>query len=97
MFSYNYIIEIAKHSYGVGRSLGLDELEHGAVYPPSLCHLPIKSTSKTNGVVLDPFCGSGTTGEVAIELGRRFIGYEINSNFVELTNLRLSKKVEEMK
>ena len=46
--------------------------------------------------MLDPFCGSGTTGDVSMELGRRFIGYEINSNFVELSNLRLSKKIKEM-
>ena len=90
-------IEIAKHSYGVGKSLGMEDVEHGAVYPNDLCYLPIKSTSKNDGLVLDPFCGSGTTGEVSIELGRRFVGYEINSNFVELTELRLSNKVKLMK
>lgn len=89
-------IESAKHSYGVGRSLGLDELEHGAVYPPTLCYLPIKSSSSVDDIVLDPFCGSATTGEVSLELGRKFIGYEINSNFVELSKLRLSKKINDM-
>jgi hypothetical protein len=34
-------------------------------------------------LVLDPFCGSGTTGEVAVRLGRRFIGIEINPEYVE--------------
>ncbi len=89
-------IENAKQSIGVGKSIGMDDVEHGAVYPPSLCELPIKSTSKVDDIVLDPFCGSGTTGDVSMELGRRFIGYEINSNFVELSNLRLSKKIKEM-
>jgi DNA modification methylase len=40
--------------------------------------------------VLDVFSGSGTTGEVAIELGRKYVGYEINSKFSELSRLRLS-------
>ena len=83
------VVETSKHSYGVGKKLGLD-IEHGAVYPPEICINPIKSSSPLGGVVLDPFSGSGTTGEVAISLGRKYIGYEINSKFVELSHMRLS-------
>ena len=83
------VVETSKHSYGVGKKLGLD-IEHGAVYPPEICINPIKSSSPLGGVVLDPFSGSGTTGEVAISLGRKYIGYEINSKFVDLSHIRLS-------
>jgi len=92
----NDFIETAKHSFGIGKKLGMDDIEHGAVYPSTLCHMPIKSTSKVDGLVLDPFCGSGTTGDVCMELGRRFVGYEINSNFVQLANVRLSSTIEGM-
>jgi site-specific DNA-methyltransferase (adenine-specific) len=85
-------IESSKQSTGVGKGLGSD-IEHGAVYPKDLCVLPIKFTSRIGGLVLDPFSGSGTTGEVAIGLGRNYVGYEINSKFVDLSRLRLSKVV----
>ena len=83
------VVDTSKHSYGLGKKLGLD-IEHGAVYPPEICIDPIKSSSPLGGVVLDPFSGSGTTGEVAISLGRKYIGYEINSKFVDLSHIRLS-------
>jgi len=40
---------------------------------------------------LDPFCGSASTGEMALKLGRRFVGYELNPQFCKLSKLRLSK------
>jgi DNA modification methylase len=40
--------------------------------------------------VLDPFCGSGTTGVVALRLGRRFIGIDLNRNYVEMTRQRIA-------
>jgi len=45
------------------------------------------------GIVLDPFCGSGTTCLVAKNLGRNFIGIEINSDYVNLANKRLSQEI----
>jgi DNA modification methylase len=87
-------IETPKHSFGIGKKLGIDDIEHGAVYPPSICHLPIKSSTKENDIVLDCFSGSGTTGRVALELGRKYIGYEINSKFVQLSQLRLANYFE---
>ena len=65
--------------------------------PLKLLERIIKSSCPPNGWVLDPFCGSGTTGDVCMELGRRFVGYEINSNFVQLANVRLSSTIENMK
>ncbi len=40
--------------------------------------------------VLDPFCGSGTTGLVALRLGRRFIGIELNANYVAMARQRIA-------
>ncbi len=42
------------------------------------------------GVVLDPFMGSGTTAVVAKKLGRQFIGFELNPEYVEMANKRLA-------
>jgi hypothetical protein len=40
------------------------------------------------GIVLDPFCGSGSTGEVALKLGRNFIGIELYSEYAEIAEER---------
>ena len=44
--------------------------------------------------MLDCFSCSGTTGEVSLEIRRRYVGYEINSKFVQLSELRLSHLIE---
>jgi DNA modification methylase len=85
------IIETSKVSTGIGKDIGLDGIEHGAVYPTELCEKPILSTTKEGDLVLDPFCGSGSTGEVSLKYGRRFVGYEINPNYVELSEMRLNQ------
>ena len=46
--------------------------------------------SKPGDIVLDPFFGSGTTGLVALELGRRCIGIELNPDYVALSQERTS-------
>ena len=51
--------------------------EHPAPYPKEIVILPILQTSNVNDLILDPFMGSGTTGRVCDELGRRFVGYDI--------------------
>jgi len=43
------------------------------------------------GIVLDPFIGSGTTGVVAKQLSRDFIGIELNPEYVEMANKRISE------
>lgn len=44
--------------------------------------------------VLDPFCGSGTTGVVCASLGRRFTGIELDNNYIELSRLRIAEVYE---
>ena len=64
---------------------------HFAVYPPELIKKPILSCCPEQGVVIDPFMGSGTTGEVAKLSNRRYIGVELNPEYVILANERISK------
>ncbi len=49
------------------------------------------------GIVLDPFMGSGTTGIVAKKLGRDFIGFEINQEYVNMANERTRPYLEQTK
>lgn len=51
---------------------------HFAPYPEDLCKIPILTTCPEDGVVLDPFSGTGTTNYVALQLGRKSVGIEIS-------------------
>ncbi len=63
---------------------------HPAVYPLALARDHILSWSNEGDVVLDPFAGSGTTCVAAKELGRRYVGIEVNPAYVEICERRLS-------
>jgi len=62
---------------------------HFAVFPPELPANCIKAGCPKAGIVLDPFMGSGTTAIVAKELGRNYIGIELNPDYVRMANERL--------
>lgn len=64
---------------------------HPAVFPEILVRDHIKSWSNEGDVVLDPFMGSGTTAKVAMALGRKYIGFEISQEYVDLANKRLQE------
>jgi DNA modification methylase len=64
---------------------------HFATYPQKLIRPCIKAGSRVGGTILDPFGGSGTTAEVANELGRKAILCELNPKYIEIANKRLSK------
>jgi len=70
---------------------------HFAVYPEALCEIPIKSGCPEGGTVLDPFMGAGTTGLVARKLNRKFIGIELNEEYIEIANNRLKPYLEQSK
>jgi site-specific DNA-methyltransferase (cytosine-N4-specific) len=65
---------------------------HFAVYPPELIEPCILAGSRIGDIVLDPFFGSGTTGQVSQNLGRKWIGCELNKNYEALQNERLSQQ-----
>ena len=71
-------------------SINLDEdIEHPAMYPEELIEPFLKACTEPGDIVLDPFAGSGTTGEVAMKYGCYFVGYEINGDFCKLCEQRL--------
>lgn len=61
---------------------------HYAPYPTDLCRIPIAATCPPGGVVLDPFCGTGTTLSVAQELGRRSIGIDLSREYTAIATER---------
>jgi DNA modification methylase len=56
--------------------------EHFAPFPMDLCRLPIISTCPEKGIVLDPFCGTGTANIVACRLGRKSIGIDLSAGYI---------------
>lgn len=62
---------------------------HFATFPLKLIQPCILAGCPEGGVVLDPFIGSGTTAIVAAKLGRRYIGIELNPEYVEIANRRI--------
>ena len=65
---------------------------HFATYPTELITKPILSTCPENGIVLDPFMGSGTTAIVAVNNNRRYIGCELNSEYASLAEQRIQSE-----
>ena len=61
---------------------------HFAVFPMKIPELCIKASSKEGDIVLDPFFGSGTTGYVAQRTGRKWIGIELNPDYVKIAEKR---------
>ena len=64
---------------------------HFAVFPPDLIKPCILAGSEKNDIILDPFMGSGTTGMVAKELGRYYIGCELHEEYGKLIDKRVGE------
>lgn len=62
---------------------------HFSPYPEDLCRLPILATCPQQGIVLDPFCGTGTTLLVAKQLNRKSVGIDISQEYLELASERV--------
>lgn len=58
---------------------------HFAVYPPDLIRPCVRAGSEPGDTVLDPFSGSGTTGMVATEEGRKYVGIDLNAEYLDLS------------
>lgn len=67
----------------------IERTNHPAQYPEELIERIIKTGTNTGDLVLDPFMGSGTTAVVAKRLGRQYVGYETELEFIEIANNRL--------
>ena len=67
--------------------------QHPSVFPEKLPEMCIKLHGFNNETtVLDPFIGIGTTALASTKLGVKFIGFEIDSSYVEIANEKLSQK-----
>jgi DNA modification methylase len=64
---------------------------HFATFPKDLIRPCILAGCPVGGIVLDPFFGSGTTGEVALEENRNFIGIELNPEYIKIAQKRISE------
>ena len=71
------------------RRNGVDD-DHPAMMPMTLARRCVAITSRPHDVVLDPYAGSGTTLLAARDLGRRWVGVELNPTFVDLIERRIS-------
>lgn len=65
---------------------------HSATFPPELIRPRIRSSCPPGGLVLDPFCGTGTALEVAIEEGRSALGFDTNKRFVACARKAMKKQ-----
>lgn len=70
---------------------GNEKNGHPAPFPYKLAADHIQSWSNKGDIVLDPFMGSGTTAKAAQELGRHYIGFEINPEYVEICQRRTAQ------
>ena len=65
--------------------------EHPAIFPDELAKRHILSWSNEGDTVLDCFMGSGTTGAMAIETGRKFIGIELDKHYFDIASKRIDE------
>ena len=68
----------------------LERTGHPAQYPEKLIERIILAGTNKDDIVLDPFIGSGTTAVVAKRLERKYIGYEIVPEYIDMANIRLA-------
>jgi len=67
-----------------------NNLKHNAIFPKDLITPCIKSSTNLGDLVLDPFFGSGTVGLVCEELNRKYIGIELNPQYIDIALIRLN-------
>lgn len=66
---------------------------HFATFPEDLIVPMVKAGCPKDGIVLDPFMGAGTTAVVARKLGRRWLGIELNPEYIKIANKRMCQEV----
>jgi site-specific DNA-methyltransferase (adenine-specific) len=71
-------------------------MKHPTQKPEGICNKLITKFSDNNAIVLDPFMGSGTTGVACQELGRNFIGIEINEKYFKIAERRINQSTKEL-
>ena len=67
---------------------------HYAVFPEELLINPIKATCPPGGIVLDPFCGTGSAACAALSLGRRAIGIDVSEHYLQIAESRIQDAIQ---
>lgn len=98
MTEQHYVLQtVAAHPKGKNPgdfwSIPIEKIKenHFAIFPTELPKRIIKAFCPKDGIVLDPFAGSGTTGKAARELGRKSILIDINKNYIDIMRRRCGK------
>ncbi len=89
-------LELTKSIWTFGAE-SAKKVGHPAPFPVELPLRCIKLYTFENDVVLDPFMGSGTTAVAAILSNRKFVGYEIEEEYVRLAEKRIKETIDELK
>ena len=71
-------------------------IKHFATFNTELIEKPIVAGCPEGGVVLDPFCGTGTTGVRALKLGRKFIGIDGNKEYCDIAQTNISNYINQL-
>jgi site-specific DNA-methyltransferase (adenine-specific) len=66
-----------------------ERVDHPTQKPLAMIERMVRASCPADGLVLDPFMGSGTTAVAALRQGRRFAGFEINSGYLDIARRRL--------
>ena len=70
-------------------------VEHPAPFPEKIVILPVLQTTNEGDLVLDPFCGSMTTGKVSERFNRQFVGYDVQVYWDLLIRVNMKKFLSE--
>jgi DNA modification methylase len=84
------VIRTARETQG-----GVPEAAHPARYPLAFAKELIAPFTNPGDLVMDPFLGSGTTGEAAVKLGRKFIGVEIEPKYFDIACHRIEASTKQ--
>ena len=89
---FNFGFQKDMHNFfECGQCQGKERSKHPTQKPIKLIQHFVKIHSNKNNIILDPFMGSGTTGVACKELGRNFIGIEIEPKYFEIAKKRISE------
>ena len=69
---------------------------HPTIKPLNIIKTLIENSSKPGDLILDPFLGSGTTAVACAELGRQYIGFELNGEYFEVAKRRIKDTIERL-
>ena len=72
------------------------EYPHPTIKPLNIVKTLIGNSSKPGDIVLDPFLGSGTTAVACTELGRQYLGYELNGEYYEVAQRRIQDTIDKL-